>query len=184
MSHPARLLEAATAALDFGRAEEALGYLDELLAFDPGHDDARRLRAGLLARLPGRTADALADCARIANLTDDDHRLRARLYAQIDDPDAAVAVLMPLWSAQRHPADADMLLYLWLRRASPADLDAALTLLDSLPDTWNWRIVRGDVLAARGDRAGAAACYTAARAAVTDRTLLRYLDDRIAHLAP
>jgi tetratricopeptide (TPR) repeat protein len=183
MIDPARLLDAAAAALDFGQAEEALGYLDVLLTDAPCHDEALRLRAAVLARMPGRAADALADCARIAQPTQDDQRLRARLLAAQGDHAAAAALLRVLWAAHRSPADADGLAHLYLTGGSRDDLRALLALLDDLPPSWNWQIVRGDALAALGNRDAAAVCYAAARAAVTDPALIAYLTDRITHLA-
>ena len=183
MIDPARLLDAAAAALDFGQPEEALAYLDLLIASVPPDDAALRLRAALLARMTGRAADALADCAHIAQPTADDERLRARLLLSLGDRAAAAALLRALWAAEHHPADADALAHLYLTSASPDDLRALLALLGELPPAWKWQIVRGDALAALGDRAAAAACYAAARAAVTDTALIAYLTDRITHLA-
>lgn len=174
-------LEIAQAALDAGQVDEALDLLNGTLRDAPDDADALRLRAALLARLPGRGAEALRDLERLAAPTPDDLRLRARLLSQTGDLSAARGCLERLWEAERDPRDAEALLRLLLESGKAGE---ALRLLGALPAAWTWDIWRGDAHAALGDRAAALRCYRAALDALPDSPLsppLRaYLRERIA----
>ncbi|MBL8130567.1 MAG: tetratricopeptide repeat protein [Anaerolineae bacterium] len=176
-------LEVAQAALDAGQVDEALNLLNGALRDAPHDADALRLRAALLARLPGRESEALRDLERLAAPTPDALRLRARLLRQTGDLSAARGCLERLWEAERDPRDAETLLRLLLESGQAGD---ALHLLGMLPAAWTWDIWRGDAHAALGDRAAARRCYRTALDALPDSPLsppLRaYLRDRIAEV--
>ncbi|MBK8022381.1 MAG: tetratricopeptide repeat protein [Chloroflexi bacterium] len=175
------LLEVAQAVLDAGQVEEALDLLGQHLAAAPQDAEGLRLRAALLARLPGRDADALRDLAQIAAPLADDRRLAARLHHQMGDRPAACAMLTALWEAEGDPRDAETLLRILLDSGQAAE---ALRLLESLPNIWTWDIWRGDAHAALGDAGAARRFYRAALDAMPESALnqpLRaYLNDRLA----
>lgn len=170
----------ASAYLEAGQTDEALATLTDALASAPD-DDIWRFRAGILARLPGRHAEAAADLARIAAPTLDDDRLRARLLAQGGQMLAACTIVEALWRAQHDVRDAEMLVHLLL----PLDAARALSLLTELPDTWNWQIARGDAYASLGDAAAARAAFASAQASMRlpeGDPLWAYVRDRLANL--
>lgn len=177
------LLELANASLDVGQIDDALDFLNQHLQVAPTDADALRLRAALLARLPDRAADALADLDSLADPQPDDLRLLARLLETTDDLDRALATLGLVWERQYDLRDAEALLRLLLMARQPAE---ALCLLDQLPDEWTWRIWRGDAHASLGDSAEAIRHYQSALDAMPDTPLnapLRdYLRDRMIRL--
>jgi len=180
------LLDLAIASLDAGEIDEALDALDRHL-IDAPDDDGYRLRAGILARLPGRAADAEDDLRRLSQPTSTDHRLRARIAVQLDDPLSAQVVLNLLWLREHDPRDAETLLAIYLRLGTPGNLTNALKLLDMLPDTWNWQIVRGDAHAGLGAIDAARAAYARALDTITlppGDPLYAYVEDRLRNLTP
>lgn len=166
-----------------GQVDDALDFLNQHLDKNPRDADALRLRAALLARLPDRAADALADLDALTEPQPDDLRLLARLLETADDLDRALETLGLVWERQYDLRDAEALLRLLLMARQPRE---ALRLLNQLPDEWTWRIWRGDAHAALSDSTEAIRHYQSALNSMPDTPLnapLRdYLSDRIARL--
>ena len=108
-----------------GRFEEARTDLDRALQIDPGHDEARVLRASALRRL-GRPREALADLGVVLGgpgpAPADALIERGRVLAELGDPAAARADFLAVLRTM--PADSPSL----------AAAQAALEALDMRPD--------------------------------------------------
>ncbi len=151
--------ELAEAFLQAGELEDACAALDQQLEIQPTDTEARRLRAAVLLRLPGRPRDALRDLDAIADPTPDDHLLRAQICDALGDGEGAFAALWQVWLASHDLRAADRLLQYLYRRGEIAE---ALLLLLQLPKTWRWFAWRGDFSALLGEDAGAILIYGAA----------------------
>lgn len=158
--HPLQLAEAFIKA---GELEDALDALNTVLDTEPDNDTARRLRAGVLARLPGdgHAAQALDDLRALANPDTEDILLESRLVQAIEDIDAAIRVIEA--ALTRFPADprlSERLLGLLRETGEPAKAEAVLA---NLPDDdWRWLAWSGDFAADKGDDPAAVRYYSAA----------------------
>lgn len=156
-------LQLAEAFLKAGELEDALDALDAALDADPTSDDARRLRAGVLARLPGtsNTARALDDLHALAHPTAEDALLESRLVQAAQDTAAAIGVTEA--ALARFPGDprlSERLLGLLRETGEHAKAEALLA--DFPGGDWRWQAWRGDFAADRGDDRAAVRHYTVA----------------------
>ncbi len=151
--------ELAEAFLQAGELEDACAALDQLLESQPTDSEARRLRAAVLLRLPGRQRDALRDLDAIREPTSDDYLLRAQICAVLGDDDGAITALWQAWNESRELRTADLLLQHLYQRGEFA---RGLHLLVQLPKTWRWLAWRGDFTVLLGEDAGAIVDYGAA----------------------
>lgn len=155
-------LERAEAHLRAGELEDALAALTEVVEAFPMDDGIRRMRAAILSRMEGddNKLAALDDLKAIASPTVVDYLLQSTLYQQLSDPDAAVEAMQKARQlapddesiAQRHAY-----LLMSLRRFHDARI-----LIDSMPRTWLWWMMSGDLATDHGDEDLAIRDYTAA----------------------
>ncbi len=159
-----RLREAETLVFA-GDLAAALDLLnDSLLAGLPlaQRDEARRLRAGVLLRL-NLPADALAELDRLGQVNAGDQVQRSVAHAAGGDLAAAIdAMQRALDAAPDAHFRCRALERLILLHMKADQFDQADALLAAQPADWRWLHLRGDLAAARGDLADAAAYYTAA----------------------
>jgi tetratricopeptide (TPR) repeat protein len=157
-------MQLAEAFAQTGELDDALDALNQQLAADPHDNTARRLRAQVVARMPGadNLRAALADLDRITDPTAADALRRVVLLEQLGDAAAAAAAATNGHAA--FPDDralAERLFYLVLRRKEYA---AGRALLENMPRTWNWLHKAGDLAAEDGRAEDAPGYYTAALA--------------------
>ncbi len=158
--HPMQLADAFIKA---GELEDALDALDTALENDPTDESAHRLRAGVLARLPGddHRARALDDLRALSAPDADDALLESRLAQENGDLNAAIAAVEN--ALTRYPVDPRLTeRLLGLLRVS-GDTSRANAVLSTLPDDdWRWRAWAGDIAADNRNYAAAITAYTAA----------------------
>lgn len=138
-------LERAEAHLRAGELEDALAALSDVVEAFPTDDGVRRMRAAVLARLDGddNKFAALDDLKAIASPSVVDYLLQSTLHQQLADPDAAVESLL---NARRLAPDDEQIiqrqayLFMSLRRFRDAR-----ALIDSMPRTWLWWMMSGDL---------------------------------------
>lgn len=157
-------MQLAEAFIRTGELEDALDALNQQLDADPHDNTARRLRAQVIARMPGEEnlRAALADLDQLTDLTPADALFRVVTLERLGDTAAAVTA-----AARAHagfPDDralAERLFYLVLHHK---DYAAGRTLLEKMPQTWNWLHKAGDLAATDGRSGEAPGYYTAALA--------------------
>ncbi|MCB9451145.1 MAG: tetratricopeptide repeat protein [Anaerolineaceae bacterium] len=157
-------MQLAEAFIKTGELADALDALNQQLETDPDHEMARRLRAQVIARMPGEAnlRAALADLDRIATPTPADSLWRVVTLEQLGDTVAATQAAADAHAA--HPDDralAERLFYLYLRGK---DFAAGRRLLNAMPRTWNWLHKAGDLATEDGHTEDAPGYYTAALA--------------------
>jgi tetratricopeptide (TPR) repeat protein len=150
-----------------GLHNEALADLDSVLELDPGHVEARSLRANVLRKL-GRFEEAVAEFTVVLNgdLTDEDRFFeladRGMAYSELGRRDDALAGLTA--ALELNPDN----FFVWYRRGALLEemgrLDDALADLDHAlglePDFIEARILRAGVLRDLGRLEDAVAEYT------------------------
>jgi tetratricopeptide (TPR) repeat protein len=164
-------LEMADAFIKAGELQDALDVLNQHLSSVASSntidaDEAYRLRAELLLRLPGEghLQKALADFDALSTCTPDDEMRRSVIFERMDN---LAAALDSAQKAYRARADderfAERTLQLLMTQGK---LDEAAAMLETLPDTWRWQQWHGDVAAAREDWQSARESYQAALGSV------------------
>lgn len=145
------VLEQAHALLLTGDVDEALTLLGAV-----ADDDARRLRAQLLARRR-QAAQALAELDALEQTTAEDALLRVRLLNALERPQEAAAVLAGLYAATPHDRRLSELLYdQWMSMKEPR---AAAEVARPLSDDWRWRMRLAEAEAEAGHPEVALAHY-------------------------
>jgi tetratricopeptide (TPR) repeat protein len=162
-------LRLAEAFIQAGELDDALNALQGHLAANPADDTARRLRISILRRMndAGHYQTALDDLDRLTTLTADDEVQRSILLQAMNDWPGANAAME---RAHRLAPDNERMTERYLltleRSGSP---DKARTLLESLPNTWRWLQIAGDLAQRMGDKAAAHQYYTAALAHLEEK---------------
>lgn len=159
-------LEIAGAFIQTGELEDALAVLDEHLENNPDDDRARRLRVGVMMRLPGESYQTavLRDLEQINNPTADDLVRKSVLHERANALDEAIATMQTALAQQ--PDDerlAERVVHL-LR--NNGDLNGARELAASMPQSWRWWQQLGDLAVEAGDHETALTHYSAALADV------------------
>lgn len=155
-------LQMAEAFIRAGELMDALEALDRHLSAQAGDDNARRLRAAVLQRLPGegRQRAALDDLDHLTQPTAEDWVQRSIISQALDDWEAANAAME---QARRLKPDDERMTERYLLTLEKSHREAAAgALLDSLPRTWRWLQLAGDLAGRSGDKKAALACYNAA----------------------
>lgn len=152
-------IDIANASIQMGDLETALDMLNQHLATTQNDDDARRLRAGVLARTPGHenVQLALADLQALTAPTLDDLVQRAALYERSSDFASAMSVLQTaLASAPGSPPLVERALRLLSRLGL---LEDARALAASMPAHWTWSQWAADLAAQASDDSTAIDLY-------------------------
>ncbi len=177
-------LQIALASIEAGQIDVALEEIEQHLAESPLDPEGLRVRAAILARFQGRETDALHSLDALAHPTSEDHLLRARLYEQLGDFDAALWVIERLWQVTHQPTHAQGVARLLLKRGDAA---RALRFIDTLPDAPTWHIWRGDCHEALGQSSAAISEYQIALERLPDDPFLvpvrTVLQEKIARLS-
>lgn len=166
-------LDLANAFIQTGELGDALAALNRHLDDTPQDEDGRRLRAEVLARLPGDESllAALADLQALSIQTTHDIILQSVLLERLGAIDQALATVAE--GQKRHPDD-DRLTerYLVLLRKM-GKVDQAREIVDRLVTAeshdWRWTQWAGDLAADAGDDQAAIEHYSAALAAIAAR---------------
>ncbi len=153
MYSPMQLAEA------FIQAGELTDALDALNQADPTDAEARRLRASVLMRLPGRLREALADLDALAAPTAEDHLTRAHLLEQLGDDPGAFAAVEQAWRSAPDARITEQYVRALMQRGAA---DQALRALADQPEGWRWSGWRGDCYALQRDFGAAVTHYSAA----------------------
>lgn len=154
-------LERAEAFIQAGELDDALEALNEHLAAAPHEDSALRLRAAVLMRMHGDEPKqaALADLRALQQPTADDFVLESILL-QGSEPDAALAALVRARSLK--PDDESLIQRHIYMLMTPARFAEVRALLDSMPKTWLWLRMSGELAAEYEGEERAITDYTAA----------------------
>ncbi len=153
-------LELAEAFIHAGELTDALATLNTLLVDNPADDDARRLRAAILLRLPGKAEAVLNDLDQLTRRTVEDEVQRSIVYqnrqdwAQARDTMEKAYAMRPddEWIVERYITTLEM----------SGQLDRARQLVAHQPLTWRWLQIAGDLASRDGQPQTAFAHYQAA----------------------
>ncbi len=152
-------MELAQAFIRTGELQDAVAALNEQLVAQPTDDEARRLRASVLLRLPGdeQHEQALNDLNALSHKTADDYVQMSILDERLNRLEGAIQAM--LQACQLAPHDerlTERLPGLYMKQNNTA---AALALVQQQPPTWRWLQWEADLLLLREDFAAAAVCY-------------------------
>lgn len=153
-------LELAAAFIQTGELQDALDALTQQLETNAHDQEALRLRAEVLARMPERWHDALTDLAAIDSPTPDDFTRRSVLYERMDNLQVASETMEAALAA--YPGNERLLerqIYLLQKQGN---FKAAIAILSHQPRTWRWLQWLGDTAAQSDDHTLAIQSYTAA----------------------
>lgn len=156
-------LQLAQAFIQTGELRDALDTLNIYLIESPEDDAARRLRAEVLARMPGETAlrDALDDLDALVKPVANDAILKSSIWGKLGQVDQALQAAAKGYAA--FPDDARMIeRYLLLLRES-AQTTLAREIAEQRaarqPDSWRWWQWAGDLAVDAGDDQASIAHY-------------------------
>jgi tetratricopeptide (TPR) repeat protein len=138
-------LQLADAFIRTGELSDALEALNAHLASSPDDDEARRLRVAVLMRLPGDESArlALADLDQLSTANTDDLVQRSIIQQGLGDWKAANAAME---QAHRLRPDDERISERYVETlAKSGQVARAFTLLASLPRTWRWLQIAGDL---------------------------------------
>jgi tetratricopeptide (TPR) repeat protein len=153
-------LELAEAFIRAGELSDALETLDKQLADNPADDPARRLRADVLMRLPGKAQAALADFDRLTQVTAEDETQRSVVYQNMNDWARANAAMARAYALR---PDDEWIIERYITTLERSDqMDAARKLVADQPWTWRWLQIAGDLARRAGELQSALAYYEAA----------------------
>lgn len=155
-------MQLAEAFISAGELVDALDALSGHLDANPGDDAARRLRAGVRLRLEDAAEHraALADLDALRSLDADDYVQRSIVLQRIGDLGAANAAME---QARALKPDDDRILERYLTTLElSGQREAARKLVNTLPKTWRWQQIAGDLAREAGDLQAAAVHYTTA----------------------
>jgi tetratricopeptide (TPR) repeat protein len=152
----------AEAFIRFGEFDDALHVLNSHLEAHPSDDEARRLRAGILMRLPPQESQqqALADLDALIAPGADDFVQRSVIGQQQGDWAAANAAMQQAYSLQ--PQDERIIERYTFTLENIGDEAQIAALLAQAPRTWRWLQLAGDHATRRADYSTAIEHYTAA----------------------
>lgn len=157
-------LDLAAVFIQTGELTDALDALNTHLAAVPDDDPARRLRSQVLQRLPDEAHwhAALSDLAALTSLTAADQVSRSVLLEKCSDLPGAVAAMHSALALQ--PGDERLTERLLHLLQAQGDFAGALAVLQTMPPTWRWRSLAGDVAAQAGQAQAAIQQYSEALA--------------------
>jgi tetratricopeptide (TPR) repeat protein len=164
--HPLQLAEAF---IRTGELEEALEALGTHLKAHPEDDETRRLRISVLRRMDTvrHYHAALADLDALSTVTTADEVQRSILLQVLGEWQAANAAME---RAHALAPDDDRITERYLltleRSGSP---EKARDVLRTLPPTWRWLQIAGDLAQRMGDSAAAVECYNGALAQLEEK---------------
>jgi tetratricopeptide (TPR) repeat protein len=143
MSQPSPM-NMAEAFIRFGEFDDALQVLNAHLEANPADDEARRLRAGVLMRLPliESQQQALTDLDALVTPTADDFVQRSVIWQQQGDWPTANAAMQHAHTLQPH--DERILERYLFTLENVGDDNQISTLLAQVPRTWRWLQLAGD----------------------------------------
>lgn len=157
-------LQLAEAFIRTGELNDALDALNQHLASLPDDDEARRLRASVLRRTDndGHLQAALDDLNALENPTAEDIVQRSIILQALDDWPGANAAME---QAHDLKPDDDRITERYLltleKSGSP---DQAYALVQTLPKSWRWLQIAGELAQRLGDQEAALQSYDAALA--------------------
>ncbi|MCU0513018.1 MAG: tetratricopeptide repeat protein [Anaerolineae bacterium] len=156
-------MELANAFIRTGELTDALAALDARLAEAPDDDEARRLRAAVLLRLPvpDALARAAADLAALPQPTAADYVQLALLAERRHDLPGAIAAMQA--ACRLEPADERLLERLPGLYVQQGNIPAALDVVRAQPRTWRWLQWQADLEVQQGAFAAAADLYEQAQ---------------------
>lgn len=139
-------LELAQAFIRTGELADALDALNPHLEANPDDAAALRLRAAVLMRLPGEdhARAALADINKLDPKTADDY-IQKSVIMQMGLGDWMAAVKATEEAHQLTPEDERISERLLMLYDQVGEVDKARTLLATLPQTWRWLQLAGDL---------------------------------------
>lgn len=153
-------LELAEAFIRTGELADALDALNPHLEANPHDETALRLRAAVLMRLPGEdhARAALADLEQVTPKTADDFVQQSVIWQMgLDDWAQAISSME---QAHRIAGGDDRISErLLMLYDHVGEMDKARVLLNSLPHTWRWRQLAGDLARKAHEVEQAIACY-------------------------
>ena len=153
-------MELASAFIQAGELDDALDVLSNHLKTEPGDQEAHRLYAEVLARIPERRQDAITALLTLYQLRAEDYLRCSALYESLGDTGRAEAIIEKALAV--YP-DHERLLErrIGLLQAS-GNLAEARAIADRLPRSWRWLQWSGDLAAQAGDTGAALSHYNAA----------------------
>lgn len=171
-------MELANAFIRAGELPDALQALDTQLTAQPDDDEARRLRAAVLLRLPDEEhlQRARTDLEALAAKTPADYVQLSILAERLADPEQAVAMMQS--ACQLAPDDERLLERLLSLLIKQQHFTEALTLVRSRGRDWRWLQWEADLLTLCADFTAAAAVYQQALNLLEER--LDYRANRVA----
>jgi len=139
-------VELAEAFIRTGELADALGALNPHLAANPSDEVALRLRAAVLMRLPGEdhARAALADLDKLGTKTADDYVQQSVIW-QLGLGDWSQALKSTKQAHQLSPDDERITERLLMLYDHVGELDKAQALITTLPQTWRWLQLAGDL---------------------------------------
>jgi tetratricopeptide (TPR) repeat protein len=152
-------MELAHAFIRTGELTDAVDALNQQLVAHPQDDEARRLRASVLLRLPGddQLEQALHDLSALSHKTADDYVQMSILDERLHRLEGAIQAMVQ--ACQLAPHDERLTERLPGLYMKHGDTAAALALVQKQPRTWRWLQWEADLLLLREDFTAAAACY-------------------------
>lgn len=155
-------LQLAEAFIQTGELTDALDALNNHLSDKPADDEAWRLRAAVLMRLPteAELRRALADLDSVSVVSADDWVKRSIILGRLEDWGAASAAMQQ--AHQMRPDDERISERYIETLAKSRQVAQAFSLLAALPRTWRWLQIAGDLARAAGDAQAAARDYSEA----------------------
>ncbi len=139
-------IELAEAFIRTGELSDALDALNPYLEANPTDTTALRLRAAVLMRLPGEdyARAALADLDKLETKTADDYVQQSVIW-QLGLGDWSQAVKLTEQAHQVAPNDERITERLLMLYDQVGELDKAQMLITTLPETWRWLQLAGDL---------------------------------------
>jgi tetratricopeptide (TPR) repeat protein len=155
-------LELADAFIRTGELADALETLNKHLMSNPADDSARRLRAAVLMRMPGEhnPRAALADFDQLTQVTADDEVQRSIAYQAAGDWSQANTAMER--AHRLRPQDERITERYVNTLEMSGKLDEARRLVATLPPTWRWLQIAGDLANHAGEAQVAREHYEAA----------------------
>jgi tetratricopeptide (TPR) repeat protein len=162
-------MELANAFIRSGELPDALQALDAQLAALPDDDEARRLRAAVLLRLPGEThfQKAQADLEALSEKTTPDFVQLSVLAERLNNLSRAVNAMLS--ACQEAPDDERLLERLMSLYLKQNDYAGAIAVARSQPRAWRWLQWEADLLVLAGEFAAAVEVYQQALTLLEER---------------